>query len=59
MRNMSEEKKDNPGLPKRVGALEVDVSAMKTDIKWIKLMVAPTFLVSMASLIILIIINLG
>ncbi|GAH65397.1 unnamed protein product, partial [marine sediment metagenome] len=29
------------------------------DIKWIKLMVAPTFLVSMASLIILIIINLG
>ena len=51
-----EEEKDNPGhgLPRRVGALEVQVSAMKTDIKWIKLLVAPTFLITFVSLLILV-----
>ena len=51
---MSDEKKDNPGLPVRVGDLEIAMSAVQTDIKWIKLLVAPTFLISFLSLLILI-----
>lgn len=45
---------ENPGLVKRVGALEVAMAGVKTDVRWIKLLVAPTFLVSVISLLILI-----
>ena len=38
----------------RVVDLEVDMSAVKTDLKWIKLLVAPTFLISFVSLLILV-----
>lgn len=53
-----EKKKDNPGLPGRVVDLEVAMGEVKTDIKWIKLMVAPTFIISMISLLILLASNL-
>lgn len=46
--------KENPEISARVGALEVSMSEVKTDIKWIKILVAPTFLVSLVSLLILI-----
>ena len=38
----------------RVGALESDVSAIKTDIKWIKMLITPTFLVTFISLLLMI-----
>lgn len=50
---MSDKKKDNPGLSGRVVNLEIAMSAVKTDLKWIKLLVAPTFLISLVSLLIL------
>ncbi len=51
-----DKKKDNPGhgLAGRIGKLEVDASAMRTDIRWIKLLVAPTLLISFVSLLILV-----
>ena len=54
-----EKKKGNPGLVARVSALEISMGEVKTDIKWIKIMVAPTLLISMASFLVLIIINLS
>lgn len=45
---------DNPGLPVRVGKLEVAMAKTQTDINWIKLLVTPTFIVSVVSLLILI-----
>lgn len=54
-----ERKKDNPGLPGRVGDLEVAMSAVQTDLKWIKILVAPTFLISFVSLLILLTSTLG
>lgn len=50
---MGSKKKDNPGLGSRVGALEVNVSSMKTDISWIKKFIAPTFLISLLSLLLM------
>lgn len=49
----------NPGgglhsLNVRVSALESDVSAIKTDIKWIKMLITPTFLVTFISLLLMI-----
>lgn len=44
----------NPDLAARVGTLEVAMAGVKTDIRWIKILVAPTFLVSLVSLLILI-----
>jgi len=38
----------------RVSALESDVSAIKTDIKWIKMLITPTFLVTFISLLLMI-----
>jgi len=54
---MKDEKKDNPGpgLSGRVVDLEVAMSAVKTDLTWIKILVAPTFLVSVVSLLILVV----
>lgn len=49
---MSEE--DNPGLAVRVGRLEVSMEGVKTDIKWIKMLVTPTFIISVLSLLLLI-----
>ena len=48
------DEEDNPALAARVGVLEVAMASVKTDIKWIKILVAPTFLVSLLSLLILI-----
>lgn len=45
---------ENPSIPVRVGKLEVSMASVKTDIRWIKLLVAPTFLVSLISLLILV-----
>lgn len=55
---------DNPGggnpggglsaLSGRVGVLETDLSAVKTDIKWIKMLITPTFLVTLLSLLLII-----
>jgi len=55
MIKMGEEEKENPGhgLSGRVVNLEIAMSAVKTDLKWIKLLVAPTFLISLVSLLIL------
>lgn len=50
---------DNPSIPARVGDLEVAMSAVETDLKWIKLLVAPTFLISFVSLLILVASNIG
>jgi len=50
---MSEEK-DNPGLAVRVGKLEVSMGTVQTDIRWIKLFVAPTFIISVISMLLLI-----
>ena len=50
--------KENPDLYGRVGDLEVSMGEVKTDIKWIKIMVVPTFLVSLVSLLILIASNM-
>lgn len=50
---------DNPGLPARVGDLEVAMSAVETDLKWIKILVAPTFLISFVSLLILVASNVS
>ena len=50
---------DNPGIPARVGDLEVAMSAVETDLKWIKLLVAPTFLISFVSLLILVTTSVG
>ena len=38
----------------RVSTLESDVSAIKTDIKWIKMLITPTFLVTFISLLLMI-----
>lgn len=48
----------NPDITARVGTLEVEMAGVKTDIKWIKALVAPTFLVSVISLLILIVSSL-
>ena len=58
---MSKEKKDNPGhgLSGRVVNLEIGMSAVKTDLKWIKILVAPTFLISFVSLLILVVSQAG
>jgi len=55
---MDEEGHGNPGdrgLDARVGRLEVQMAETCNDIKWIKLLVAPTFLVSVISLLILLV----
>jgi len=57
-RPMTEDKRNNPSIPKRVGALEVSMGEVKTDLKWIKILVAPTFLISFVSLLILVASNL-
>jgi len=47
----------NPGTPSlavRVGSLEVAMSSVQTDIRWIKLFVAPTFIISVISLLLLV-----
>jgi len=56
IRQMDKDKHDNPGhgIPERVGDLEVNMSAVQTDLKWIKILVAPTFLISFVSLLILV-----
>lgn len=53
---MDDGKKDNPGhgLSGRVVDLEVAMSAVKTDLKWIKILVTPTFLISFISLLLLV-----
>ncbi|GAH85992.1 unnamed protein product [marine sediment metagenome] len=58
---VSDKKKDNPGstIPGRVVDLEVAMSAVKTDLTWIKVFVAPTFLVTFVSLLILAASQLG
>ena len=38
----------------RVAYLETDMATLKNDIKWIKLLVAPTFLVTFISLLFMI-----
>jgi len=50
-----DDQKDNPvsSIPRRVGLLEVKVGVLEADIRWIKGLVGPTFLVSFVSLIIL------
>ena len=48
------DEEENPDLAARVGTLEVSMASVKTDIRWIKILVAPTFLVSLLSLMILI-----
>jgi len=50
---------NNDDIPARVVDLEVDMSAVKTDLKWIKLLVAPTFLISFVSLLILVASSVG
>jgi len=50
-----DEKPGNPTLESRVGRLEVQMAETCNDIKWIKMLVAPTFLVSALSLILLIV----
>jgi len=52
---VDKEKGDNPGIPGRVGKLEVEMGGVKADIRWIKGLVAPTFLVSFVSLIIMVV----
>jgi len=37
-----------------VGNLEVAMASVKTDIRWIKLFVAPTFIISVVSLLLLV-----
>jgi len=56
-RNMDEEhnNSENPTLESRVGRLEVQMAETCNDIKWIKMLVAPTFLVSVISLLLLIV----
>lgn len=51
-----DEEKDNPGhrLAGRVGKLEVSMGSVQTDIKWIKMLVTPTFIISVISLLLLI-----
>jgi len=51
-----DEEKDNPGhkLAARVGKLEVSMGSVQTDLKWIKMLVTPTFLISVLSLLLLI-----
>ena len=51
-----DETKDNPGhgLARRVGKLEVSMGSVQTDIRWIKLFVAPTFIISVISMLLLI-----
>jgi len=44
----------NPTLEARVTRLEIRMAEACTNIKWIKLLVAPTFLVSLISLLLLI-----
>ena len=53
---MENKKRDNPGygLSGRVVDLEIDMGTVKNDIKWIKLMVVPNFLISFVTLLILI-----
>lgn len=53
---MGDEKKDNPGhsIPGRVVDLEIAMSAVKTDLKWIKILVTPTFLITFVSLVLLV-----
>lgn len=48
------DEEENPSIPVRVGKLEVAMASVKTDIRWIKLLVAPTFIVSVISLLLLI-----
>ncbi len=47
----------NPGhaIPVRVGKLEVKVGVLETDIRWIKGLVGPTFLVSFVSLLLMVV----
>jgi len=56
---MSDKEKDNPGLSGRVVDLEVAMSAVQTDLKWIKILVTPTFLISFVSLLILLAFRIG
>ena len=49
-----DDEKDNPGLAARVGSLEVAMASVKTDIKWIKMLVTPTFIISVISMLLLI-----
>lgn len=42
-------------LNARVGRLETDMATLKADVKWIKVLVAPTFLVTFVSLLIMIV----
>lgn len=52
---MGDKKKDNPGgISGRVVDLEIAMSAVKTDLKWIKIFVTPTFLIAFISLVILV-----
>jgi hypothetical protein len=44
----------NPTLAGRVSKLETTMAEVTTDIKWIKMLVAPTFIVSIISLLLLI-----
>lgn len=48
------EEEDNPTLAVRVGRLEVSMGSVQTDLKWIKMLVTPTFLISVLSLLLLI-----
>ncbi len=51
--NPDEEEKGS-GIASRVGKLEVAMAGVQKDISWIKVLVAPTFLISLVSLLILI-----
>lgn len=44
----------NPTLETRVSKLEVQMAETCNDIKWIKMLVAPTFIVSVISLLVLV-----
>jgi len=45
---------NNPGLSGRVVDLEIAVAELKIDLKWIKMFVAPTSLISFISLLLLV-----
>jgi len=47
--------KDTPdSLEARVGRLETAVAEIRTDIRWIKTLITPTFFVSLISLLLMI-----
>ena len=49
-----DEEEEGSGIASRVGKLEVAMAGVQKDISWIKVLVAPTFLISLVSLLILI-----